>query len=315
MVEPRVTWREALGITPWRLRLRQAMTALRGEADVPASRWDLSALKQLHPILSPRLWLGRPVIKRTLILSNLFNHRQTPIEAGWSVKMTQVEDFRGGTLTYDSHNGTDFAVPVGSAVVAPAPGRVIEVINEYNRGGLKVFLDHGNGLVTNCAHLARASVSPGDEVLRGQGIGTSGYSGLDGLVTFPFGIPHVHFNVWLNGIPIDPFPRPGEASLWRADRPLPARDDDPSVAPPTDWCAIGVEALIDSCKTPEVRLKLKSIQGLPGRAAAALIGRNYYPTRFDQNLGIYQNEHPRCPRLDAPFSAQAFDRVEFLDEL
>ena len=28
-------------------------------------------------------------------------------------------------------------------------------------------------------------------------------AGLDGLVTFPFGVPHVHFNTWLDGVPVD----------------------------------------------------------------------------------------------------------------
>jgi hypothetical protein len=52
-----------------------------------------------------------------------------------------VRDFRGGTLTYDSHNGTDFAVPPGTIVVAAAPGRVLRASSEFNRGGLKVFVD------------------------------------------------------------------------------------------------------------------------------------------------------------------------------
>ncbi len=76
---------------------------------------------------------------------NLFNRTPTPLEDGWSVRKTQVTDFRGGTLTYDSHNGTDFAVPVGTVVVAPAPGKVLRISSEFNRGGLKVFLDHGRG--------------------------------------------------------------------------------------------------------------------------------------------------------------------------
>jgi murein DD-endopeptidase MepM/ murein hydrolase activator NlpD len=275
----------------------------------------LSALRQLHPRISPLLWLGRAYIERTLLISNLYNHRQTPIEAGWSVKKTQVEDFRGGTLTYDSHNGTDFAIPVGTAVVAPAPGRVIRVVNEYNRGGLKVFIDHGGGLITNCAHLARAEVTAGDELRRGAPIGRSGYSGLDGLITFPFGIPHVHFNVWLNGLPIDPFGRRDEPSLWRAHRPLPAPDQDLSVAPASDWDPAGVEVLVRSCKTPSARRELEAIEGLEPRAAAAVIGRNYYPTRFDQEVAVYRSVHPRRPLLDAPFRAEDFDAVEFLDEL
>ena len=48
-------------------------------------------------------------------------------------------------------------------------------------------------------------------------------NGIDGLTTFPFGAPHVHFNVWLDGEYVDPFAAPGETSLWRAGNwPVPS---------------------------------------------------------------------------------------------
>ena len=61
-----------------------------------------------------------------------------------------------------------------------------------------------------CSQRARALVRPGDRVGRGETIAISGYSGLDGVVTFPWGTPHVHFNVWLDGLYVDPFAAPGE---------------------------------------------------------------------------------------------------------
>ena len=71
------------------------------------------------------------------------------------MKKTQVADFRGRDLTYDSHNGTDFAIPVGTRVLTAAAGRVVRQVSEFNRGGLKLFVDHGQGLMTCYAHLAR----------------------------------------------------------------------------------------------------------------------------------------------------------------
>ena len=59
------------------------------------------------------------------------------------MRKTQVRDFRGGTLTYDSHNGTDFATAPGTVIVAPAAARVVLVVSEFHRGGLKLLLDHG----------------------------------------------------------------------------------------------------------------------------------------------------------------------------
>ena len=152
---------ESLGLRPFGERFRQAMIALRGADDVPPSQFDTSSLRLLNPKLSVPLWLGRFVQPRKVILTNLFNHRQTPVEDGWSVRRTQIEDFRGGTLTYDSHNGTDFSVPRGTLAVSPAAGRVARVYAEFNRGGLKVVIDHGEGLMTCSAHLARALVREG----------------------------------------------------------------------------------------------------------------------------------------------------------
>ena len=71
-------------------------------------------------------------------------------------------------MTYDIHNGTDFATPVGTRVVAGAPGVVRRVSSEFHRGGLKVFIDHGGGLVTGANHLSRALVRVGERVSRGQ---------------------------------------------------------------------------------------------------------------------------------------------------
>ena len=127
---------ESLGLRPWRERFRQAAIAPCGAEDVPPSRFDVTSLRLLRPRLAYPLWRGRWVVPRKVFLTNLFNHRQTPVEDGWSVRRTQVEDFRGGQLTYDSHNGTDLSVPRGTLAVAPATARVARVYGEFNRGGL-----------------------------------------------------------------------------------------------------------------------------------------------------------------------------------
>lgn len=310
-----LTLGEILGLHPWRERAAQAWVALRGDDDVPASRFGLSSLRLLRPRMALPLWRGRATVPRRVILTNLFNHRQTPVEDGWSVKQTQVEDFRGGRLTYDSHNGTDLAIPVGTTVLTAAAGVVVRVFCEFNRGGLKVVVDHGGGLVTCYAHLARALVAEGDVLRRGQPIALSGYSGLDGAATFPLGIPHVHFNVWLDGAPVDPFPHHGRPSLWRAGA-LPAPPDGPDEAvEPTPYDAALVDGAIAGCRTPRVRERLAALEPLPRRAAHTIIEMNYYPTRFASRPRLTIAEHTRTQRLDLPFSAADFDGVVFADAL
>jgi murein DD-endopeptidase len=309
-------FREALGLHPWRERWAQALVAVRGQEDVPPSRFDLTSLKQLRPRLALPLWRGRFVVPRRAVVINLFNHRQTPVEDGWSVRKTQVLDFRGRDLTYDSHNGTDFAVPVGTPVLAAAPGEVVHVTSEFNRGGLKIFMDHGDGLMTTSAHLARALVRVGQRVGRGETIALSGYSGLDALVTFPFGAPHVHFNTWLDGEPVDPFAHEGRVSLWRAgDRPEPARDAGEEGFVPSAWSEAGVAAVVGACRTPSVRALLEGIEPLAARGARAVVEMNYYPTRFPDRTSPYAEPHPRRPVLDLPFPAAAFDGMVFADDL
>jgi murein DD-endopeptidase MepM/ murein hydrolase activator NlpD len=308
---------EAMGLTPPRERFRQALIAIRGEQDVPPSIFGLSSLSQLRPRIATTLWRGKFYVPRKALITNLFNHHQTPIELGWSVKKTQVEDFRGRDLTYDSHNGTDFAVPVGSVVTTAAAGQVVRIAAEFNRGGLKIFIDHGRGLMTCYAHLARPLVKLGDVLERGQAIALSGYSGLDSLVTFPFGVPHVHFNVWLNAEPIDPFAHGGAERVWAGDAgPEVAAGDSASERfEPSAYSETRLAEAIESCITEASRERLRATQPLAMRAAATIAEMNYYPTRFPVRISPYAAEHPREPRLDMPMAGREFDGVEFVDEL
>ncbi|MCA9543301.1 MAG: M23 family metallopeptidase [Myxococcales bacterium] len=307
---------EILGLSPVRERAKQAAIALRGAEDVPPSQWGLSSLKLLRPRLAAPLWLGRQSVPGQVILTNLFNHTQTPVEAGWSVKRTQVRDFRGRDLTYDSHNGTDLSIPVGTPVLTAAPGVVARVVAEFNRGGLKVFIDHGHGLMTTYAHLARALVKEGDVLARGQAIALSGYSGLDGAITFPWGVPHVHFNTWLNGEPVCPFGLDGQASLWldRDPKPVTPGARDPGFTP-TAWDHAAVDATIAACRTPAVRQRLQAIDNADRRARHLLTEVNYYPTRFPERPALYRASHPRQGLMDLPFGADRFEGAVFVDEL
>ncbi|TVQ91317.1 MAG: M23 family metallopeptidase [Deltaproteobacteria bacterium] len=315
---PPIRFSEATGIRPLRLRLHQALVALRGEEGVPPSRFDRTSLSQLKPRISLPLWRGHEPVPRTVLITNLFNHTQTPIAEGWSVRRTQMRDFRGRSLTYDSHNGTDFAIPVGTAVLTAAAGTVVRVASEFNRGGLKVFIDHGQGMMTCYAHLARTHVEPGQRVERGERIAWSGYSGLDGFATFPWGVPHVHFNVWLNGAPVDPFPFDDAPSLWRAgDRPTPPpADGQPEPFPePSAYDPQAVDRAIEACVVASAREELRRTAPLWRRAAAVIATMNYYPTRFSERVCVYADQASRTPRLDLPFEADRFDRAALLDEL
>ena len=97
------------------------------------------------------------------------------------------------------HQGVDFPVPVGTPVCAPADGTVSAVFNWRKSYGKVVEIDHGNGLKTRFAHLDSQQVAVGDEVKAGQVIALSGNTGSSADAG-----PHLHFEVWKDGKPIDP---------------------------------------------------------------------------------------------------------------
>lgn len=306
---------DVLGLRPFPERLREIRLTLAGDDTTPPSRFDLTSLRILDPKLALPIWLGRRPYGRRVPLYNLFNRSPTPESEGWSVRKTQVRDFRGGSLSYDSHNGTDFATPPGTTVVAAAPGRVAVVVSEYNRGGLKLMLDHGDGLITTYAHLARTVVQVGDHVARGQPIALSGASGLNFIAGLGADPPHLHMNVWLDGTPIDPFAGPGEVSMWRGgdNSPTPTTTESEPFAV-GDFDPDAVDRLIASCRAPAMRAALEApAADLALRACRAIFYANYYPTRFTARPMPYRQSHARAPRLDLPFSAADYDGVAWTD--
>lgn len=314
----RLRVREVFGLSPLGTRLREARLALRGDAHTPPTRYDRTSLAQFTRVPGPLLWLGIRPRGRLVPLSNLFSYVRPPPELGWSVRVTTARDFLGTQLTYDSHNGTDLAVPVGTVVVPAAPGHVRRISREFNRGGLKVFVDHGDGLVTTYNHLARALVRVGDRVARGQPIALSGYSGLDGLATFPLGVPHVHFNVWLDGEYVDPFAPPGETPLWRTGNwPVPhagaTGELDAAREPiaPSAWDHGAIERNLAACVHEGSRAEIRACRDPDERAVAVLFHMNYFPTRFARREPVYCTRAPRRPRLDLPFRACDYDGVWF----
>jgi murein DD-endopeptidase MepM/ murein hydrolase activator NlpD len=94
------------------------------------------------------------------------------------------------------HTGIDIGVPYGTPIHAAASGQIIYAGWMDGYGNL-VFIDHGRGLSTGYAHQSSIAVSNGQAVTQGQVIGYVGCTG------HCFG-PHLHFEVRVNGTPVDP---------------------------------------------------------------------------------------------------------------
>jgi murein DD-endopeptidase MepM/ murein hydrolase activator NlpD len=120
----------------------------------------------------------------------------TPSAAGliWPVNgpVTSPFGMRWGRM----HTGIDIGVPYGTPIHASASGRVVYSGWMDGYGNL-VAIDHGRGLSTAYAHQSQIGVSVGQIVSQGQVIGYVGCTG------HCFG-PHLHFEVRINGTPVDP---------------------------------------------------------------------------------------------------------------
>lgn len=94
------------------------------------------------------------------------------------------------------HNGIDIAAAPGSPVFAPADGIVSYVGYDPGYGHL-VSIDHGYGVVTRFGHNSRVFVAVGQKIKRWDVVAAVGNTGRSTG-------PHVHYEVRVNGIPIDP---------------------------------------------------------------------------------------------------------------
>lgn len=94
------------------------------------------------------------------------------------------------------HSGIDLSATPGNPVKATADG-IVSFTGRSGGSGNLVVLEHGHGFSTIYAHNRRNSVKVGQKVRRGDIIG---YVGSTGYSTGP----HVHYEIWKNGKPVDP---------------------------------------------------------------------------------------------------------------
>ena len=93
------------------------------------------------------------------------------------------------------HNGTDFALRVGTPVLSPADG-VVEVAKYSRSAGYYIIMSHRGGYSTVYMHLSKIQVKVGQQIKIGQVIARSGNTGISTG-------PHLHYELRLNGRPVN----------------------------------------------------------------------------------------------------------------
>ena len=158
--------------------LRQRLAALEGQYRTADTQ--LSVLEQLlfNRALDRNAVPSRDPIANSYVTSG-FGGRADP--------------FGGGT---QFHKGIDFEADVGDPVLAVADG-VVSYAGVRSGYGNVVEIDHGNGYVTRYAHNSRLERQVGDLVRAGQEIAKAGSTGRSTGA-------HVHFEVWQDGVVVNP---------------------------------------------------------------------------------------------------------------
>ena len=138
--------------------------------------------------------------KKTIQLSNaqdFYTNQGNDLPSLWPVKDPAENIISAyGMRSARHHNGLDIKAPTGTPVIASADG-TIDMCGVQRGYGNVIKINHENGFESTYAHLSAQFVKQGQRVAAGQVIGEVGATGNASG-------PHLHYEVKLDGEPMDP---------------------------------------------------------------------------------------------------------------
>ena len=158
---------------PYRNRLGRAGELGKGFAALEGALFRMEVLERTLVAIPS----GQPA--NVLMLSSSYGYRSDPFTGAGAM-----------------HSGLDFPGPIGSPILAAAPGKVVFVGQKSGYGNV-VEVDHGQGILTRYAHLSGFTTRVGSAVAAGQQIAKMGSTGRSTG-------SHLHFEVRLNGAAVNP---------------------------------------------------------------------------------------------------------------
>lgn len=161
-------------------------------------------------VVSDVTYKNEAVVERDIVKEEvLIEAVAKVVERGTKVPPTYIKPISGGILSSGfggrsspggrgstNHQGVDYAIPSGSSVYASSGGTV-SVAGWSGGYGYCVLITHPDGSKTRYAHLSKVLVSVGQTVSQGEKIALSGNTGISTG-------PHLHFEIILNGTPVNP---------------------------------------------------------------------------------------------------------------
>ncbi len=157
-----------------------------GKAGIEATPQELKEVAAFKATVSPiKFWDGKFIAPNQGRTSSPFGVRRY---------------YNGEFATDYYHRGLDYAGGYGSAVVAPAGGKVVLV--GYEKKGFRIHgnvvgVDHGQGVVSIFMHLSKIDVEEGQMLAPGDRIGAIGTTGSSTG-------PHLHWGLYVNAVSVDP---------------------------------------------------------------------------------------------------------------
>lgn len=185
-----------------KLVLAENQKLISERAKVLALLQDLNRMKQMDAMIRKTLGTDLVVPEKDSLsftdesAANAFLHignvPSFPPLLGYVTQRVRV----GDVLQYENHYGIDIAVKAGEPVHAAASGSVVFSGWTYNLGNI-IIIYHGDGYFTQYGHHQRNLADQWEFVERGDVIAQAGNTGISTG-------PHLHFEVWKDGKPLDP---------------------------------------------------------------------------------------------------------------
>lgn len=186
----KVVWGDKEELVPFRVKKHKYKTQylkLKSKKHVDLSKEDLDRhLSEKKKIVAAlQHWSEQPALNEKVML---------PVTGRMSSPFGLRRYFNNEPRK--AHSGIDIAAPLGTPILSPLDGTVIDVGNYFFNGN-SIFIDHGQGLVTMYCHMSKVNVKQGQKVKRGQRIGAVGKTG---RATGP----HLHWAISINDTRVDP---------------------------------------------------------------------------------------------------------------
>ena len=173
------------------------------DPDIPLEQKQSTLIREMHQQVNQTNFAAKRQALDFENLIGLLEQKRNLLASTPSVRpvsgwITSKFGYRSSPFTErkEFHSGLDISNKSGTKIIATANGRVSYAARKMYIGNM-VQIDHGHGRITKYGHLKKLLVKQGQRVKRGDVIGLLGNTGRSTG-------PHVHYEVRINGTPVDP---------------------------------------------------------------------------------------------------------------